>query len=396
MEVIGFKKNQEKNLNKKKLIITAVLAILFITIIIIISLYIADKNFREKVDINILKKEISEEKMVSIDIQSDMLQNIYAYDKYITILDNNKLNIYNSSGNLEKTADVEITEPLYNSNNRFLVVAEKDKEKFYFIEGNNIKWEKKLEGKISKIKVNQNGFVSIILTGTTYKSVIVVFNNEGTEMFRTYLSNTVAIDTTISKDNKYLAFAEINTSGTLIQSKIKVVSMEKAKNSPSDAIIYTYDAETDSLAIGINYQDKNNLVCLYNDRISNIINNENKDLMQLSNNDKKINFATISFNNNYAVAYEQSNGLFNKADTYVDIENVSSGSSNLYTMQGTAKEIYSYGEKIAINLGSEVHFINNIGWLIKKYTSSQEIQKIVMSDDIAGIIYGNKVEILSL
>ena len=139
MEVIGFKKNQEKNLNKKKLIITAVLAILFITIIIIISLYIADKNFREKVDINILKKEISEEKMVSIDIQSDMLQNIYAYDKYITILDNNKLNIYNSSGNLEKTADVEITEPLYNSNNRFLVVAEKDKEKFYFIEGNNIK-----------------------------------------------------------------------------------------------------------------------------------------------------------------------------------------------------------------------------------------------------------------
>ena len=334
--------------------------------------------------------------MVSIDIQSDMLQNIYAYDKYITILDNNKLNIYNSSGNLEKTADVEITEPLYNSNNRFLVVAEKDKEKFYFIEGNNIKWEKKLEGKISKIKVNQNGFVSIILTGTTYKSVIVVFNNEGTEMFRTYLSNTVAIDTTISKDNKYLAFAEINTSGTLIQSKIKVVSMEKAKNSPSDAIIYTYDAETDSLAIGINYQDKNNLVCLYNDRISNIINNENKDLMQLSNNDKKINFATISFNNNYAVAYEQSNGLFNKADTYVDIENVSSGSSNLYTMQGTAKEIYSYGEKIAINLGSEVHFINNIGWLIKKYTSSQEIQKIVMSDDIAGIIYGNKVEILSL
>lgn len=396
MEVIGFKKNQEKNLNKKKLIITAVLAILFITIIIIISLYIADKNFREKVDINILKKEISEEKMVSIDIQSDMLQNIYAYDKYITILDNNKLNIYNSSGNLEKTADVEITEPLYNSNNRFLVVAEKDKEKFYFIEGNNIKWEKKLEGKISKIKVNQNGFVSIILTGTTYKSVIVVFNNEGTEMFRTYLSNTVAIDTTISKDNKYLAFAEINTSGTLIQSKIKVVSMEKAKNSPSDAIIYTYDAETDSLAIGINYQDKNNLVCLYNDRISNIINNENKDLMQLSNNDKKINFATISFNNNYAVAYEQSNGLFNKADTYIDIENVSSGSSNLYTMQGTAKEIYSYGEKIAINLGSEVHFINNIGWLIKKYTSSQEIQKIVMSDDIAGIIYGNKVEILSL
>lgn len=395
MEVIGFKENEKKNVNKKKLILSIFIILLIIAVLVVLSFYVADKGFREWVDINILKKEVEENGLVSIDFNSDIAGNVFAYDNYITILEDNKLNIYNSSGKSEQTIDMEISQPMFYSNNRFLLVAEKEKNKLYFIRGTSLMWEKETEGNISKMQVNENGYISIILTGTTYKSVIVVYDSEGKEMFKTYLSNTLAVDTSISKDNKYVAFAEVNTSGTLIQSNIKVISMEKAQTTPADSIIYTYQAQTDSLIIDINYQDKNNLLCMYNDRISTITNNENRDLVEFSTDDKQINFSTIEMDSDYAIVYEEPKGLF-KADTCIDIVNIASENTSLYTMEGVAKELYTYGEVLAINLGSEVHFINNIGWLMKKYTSTQEIQRIVMSNNIAGIIYGNKVEILSL
>lgn len=52
-------------------------------------------------------------------------------------------------------------------------------------------WETEVEGNVSKIDVNENGYVSIILKGTTYKSVIVVYDAKGNELFKTYLSKRV-------------------------------------------------------------------------------------------------------------------------------------------------------------------------------------------------------------
>ena len=51
---------------------------------------------------------------------------------------------------------------------------------------------------------------------------------------------------------------------------------------------------------------------------------------------------------------------------------------------------------IALNLGSEVDFVNTSGWLAKKYIANQEITNIVISNSIAGIIYRDKIEIVNL
>ena len=56
--------------------------------------------------------------------------------------------------------------------------------------------------------------------------------------------------------------------------------------------------------------------------------------------------------------------------------------------------MYCCDNKIALNLGSEIHFIDTNGWLIKKYTSEKEIRKIVITDDIACIVYRDKLEIV--
>ena len=46
---------------------------------------------------------------------------------------------------------------------------------------------------------------------------------------KTYLSSTIAVDIAISENSQNLSFAEINTSGTIIDSVVKTISVEKAK-----------------------------------------------------------------------------------------------------------------------------------------------------------------------
>ena len=92
---------------------------------------------------------------------------------------------------------------------------------------------------------------------------------------------------------------------------------------------------------------------------------------------------------------EESAGLF-KSNSTVEIYNTTSKKQNIYNFNGVAKKVYSYGNIIAIDLGSEVLFINMNGWLIKKYNSAQDIKNIVLTDNLAGIVYRDKIEFINL
>ena len=65
-------------------------------------------------------------------------------------------------------------------------------------------------------------------------------------------------------------------------------------------------------------------------------------------------------------------------------------------MNKEPKSIEAFGNVVAVNFGTEVLFINDSGWLIKNYTSYQEIQSVVVSSNVAGIIYKDKIEFLGL
>ena len=81
----------------------------------------------------------------------------------------------------------------------------------------DVSWDTTIEGNISQIFVNKNGYVAVVITGTLNKTVIKMYNPSGKAMFTQYLSSTRAVDVNISNDNKYLAIAEIDTSKTTIQ-----------------------------------------------------------------------------------------------------------------------------------------------------------------------------------
>ena len=395
INLLYFDKKTGREVNKKKIIGLIILITLLLAIIICYLIYANNENFRKYLDEHILRKDIEENKLQSIEIENYDKSIIFAYSKYIAILKDNTLETYNSSGKKESELRVEISNPIIENNGKNLLIAEKDSSKIYMIADNKIKWNKELEGNISRININSNGYASVILTGTAYKSVIVLFDDTGTELFKTYLSSTIAVDTSISDDNKYLSFAEVNTSGTLIQSNIKIISIDKAKETPQESIVYTYNAPSNSLILKIKYQNKTRLVCEYDDSVHIIKDNQDTQIAEINTKNEKITFSSINLNNHMVKNVEENTSLFNTTTT-VKITNTSTQKENTYKFEGVTKELYTSGDKIALNLGSEIHFINTNGWLIKKYTSSQEVRKVVISDEIAGIVYRNKIEIVKI
>lgn len=384
---------EEKKVNKKKLVISIVIFILLIISITISIIYLKNKDFREWIDKNIFRKEVMQDNVTTIDLKENQNSNIFAFNKYIGILEKNKFNIYSNTGNKEKELDMEINNPLFDSANRFLIVGENKGQNVYLITDKEISWNTSIEGNISQVNVNKNGYVAIVIVDTSYKAVIAMYNPQGKEMFKTYLSSTRVADVSISNDNKYLAIAEIDTSGTIIQSNVKIISIEKAESDPTNSVEKIYKGDNSKLIVNVEYQDKNKLSCMYTDSIH-IIEEEQDDIL-IENKDKKIIFQTIELTNNAISVEEQSSGLFT-ADSVVSIINIENKETKQYTVNYIVKEIYTYNNIIALNSGTEIEFINTSGWLVKRYIANQEITNIVVSDNVAGIIYRDKIEIINL
>ena len=389
MQVLNF---PSRKLNKKKLIVFITVCSLLFMLFVLSIIYAFNSSFRAFIDIYIFRKEIKSDNLATIKISSNEDSYFHAYDKYISVLNKNILYVYNSSGEIIKENDVNITSPIFASNNKFLAIGETGGNNLYFISGTNITWQTTVDGNISKISVNKNGYVSIIVSGTSYKSVIILIDQKGNELFKTYLSSNIAIDTDISNDNKYLSIAEIDYSGSIIKSMVKNISIEKAKTDPTNSVIYNYELPENTLLTDIKYQDKNKLICMcangiYSFDISDF---SNEKILEIDN----FEFIDINLKNNLVYTTNISHGFSNIP--HVNIFNTNNFSINTYKFNGSIKSIYSYNEKLAVNTGSEVHFIGLNGWLIKKYESYNEINNIILSNNIAGIIYKDKIEIIEI
>lgn len=397
MKVLEYKQynnsNEEKTLNKKKVIIAGIILFFIIFFAVISVIYISSSGFRNFMDEYILLKSVTENNLPFVNIESEANINIAAYKDYIAILENNNLKLYNTSGKEVENLTIEISAPIFASQDKYLVIAEKNKQKIYLIKNKKILWEKDIEGQISRVNVNKNGFVSVIVSGTSYKSVITTYAEDGAEVFKTFLSSTLAIDSDISNDNKYLSFCEMNISGTLIESSVKTISIEKAKQDPSNSIIHTYKIPSNTLVTNMEYHEKEELLCITDKEVYLLKNGTMEKLNDIS--DNNVTFSGIKLEKSYFKIIENINGI-NNQNSNVEIYNTNNKNSYVYIIKGIAKEVYSREGVIAVNLGSEVYFINETGWLIKKYTSSQEIKNVVIAENIAGIIYRNKIEFISL
>lgn len=363
-----------------------VLTILFVGVVSIIGLYLGNEGFRVWADKNILGKDIEEDKLPIIDLTSTDNTKIYAYGSYVLTLENNNLSIYNRSAKKIKDLNVTISNPIFESDGDYLLIADEGSSKAYLIYNDSIQWEKDIDGEIARTTVNRNGETGIIVVGTTYKSVIIMYDNSGKEKFKTFLSTTSATDIALSEDGKYLGFIEINTLGATISSKVKNISVEKAVSTPNESIINTYEANSDILYMKIRYKN-NIIVVLGDDGVYSLNNGKTEKIVNIDNN---ISFIDVDLDGYVASIIEESNKFELK------LTNIENKKDNTYLINETVKKIYCNDNITAIDAGSKVEFVNSNAWLVKKFNSSQNIKDIIIGKNVAVIVYKDRAEVIGI
>ena len=379
-----------KKIKKIPIIITTIIVIFIITIIII---YIYNQSFRKWIDINILRKDITEENIKSIDLDTNKSNQVYIYNKYIAVLNNQIITLYNNYGEEITNINININKALFDESEKYLAVAEDGGGEICLILDKNYLWSNKIEGEILQIHVNRNGYVAVITKDTTYKSILTMYNSDGMQLFKSYFSNTRIIDASISEDNKYVAIGEVDLSGALIKSNIKILSIEDAKEGKEDAYTYTYNANNGMLLTNVKYQSKGQIICMYDNLVQVIENDQDREILNISG--KKVTFMSINATNAVVYIEEETTGIFN-TNSYINIINTQNNQTCTYNLEDVAKNLYTNYNVVAVNVGTDIYFINTSGWLIKKYSTKQEITNVIFSKNIAGIIYKDKIVIIDL
>lgn len=137
--------NKEPKLNKMKITGIMLLVAIIIAIIIVYIIYSNNENFRNYADENILKKDLSDTSLKTIELDDYDKSTVFAYYKYIAVLKENVLTTYNTSGKKENEQEIKITTPLITTKGKNVIIAENNSSKAYFITDNNLKWEKEFE-----------------------------------------------------------------------------------------------------------------------------------------------------------------------------------------------------------------------------------------------------------
>ena len=387
----GLENHRKEKIKKLALLIS--LLIILITIIVLIIVYIFNIQFRNWCDKHILGKEILQEDTREIEIDGDENPQVYAFDKYICLFRRKTIEFYNKVGTKVGEIETNINNAKFASAGRYLAICEQDGKEFYLIDGKEKVYENEVDGTISQINVSRSGFVSVVLSNNSYKSIVSVYNKEGKEIFKTNLVTSRVVDVSISQDSQYLAIAEVDISGILTKSTIQIVSIELAQTKPAEAIVYKYEVPEGKLIINVKYQEKQKLICMYNDSIEVLQEQKSSELVGFEN--RKTTFMTIELNNRIAILEEKTTGEYT-SDTYVNIINPENKREIQYIANGVVKSLHTSNKRIAINTGSELHIISTNGFLVKKYISSTEINDIVMTDSLVGVIYRDKIQIIYL
>ena len=389
MKKYSLDKFKERRKNRKMIKFT-IITLIAIIILVFIALYMANKSFSSFIDTYILKKRISENDANSLTIDTDNLSLIYAYDKSLVVYSDGSINFYNTDAKQTGNIEMTLSKPIADSEDKYLTLADYGLQKVCLIKSNSLVWQKDIEGKISKVSVNKQGYVAVSVTGTTYESIVMLFNENGDLLFSKYLS-TYVIDVDISDDSKYIAIAEVDNSTILPVTKIEMVSVGLASTSSENATINIYEAESNKLLTGMNFQSKNVLVCSFEDYVLKMTDSSSDRLYEFSD---LTAYLEVDSRKGFVRIDKEDSSVF-KSDYRLKITN-ENNSEKVYIIEGSIKSLVCKDNKIALNLGKEVQFIDNNGWLVKKFIGNQEVKSVLISNKIGIIVFKDKISIVNL
>lgn len=187
-------------INDKRKFLQFISAIILVAIIVLLALpHVLNALFG-----NSIKEEV-------ITITSDVISEIDVdfIDDNFALYNSQGLKKYNKKGEFQSEHYKSSYSPVMHKNGNYIVLSDSSSPDLTLLKGETIKYEVKAPQNIKSVSVNKKGYTTVITGETGYKSLVVVFDNRGHEIYRWYSDESYAIDAKLSDNSKILAVASV-------------------------------------------------------------------------------------------------------------------------------------------------------------------------------------------
>jgi|GEM_PF-1999197 len=244
------KEFSEENKKKLKPIILSfvVIILFFITYTFLEYAPILGFNiFNNKSKENVVIENLSQEKSIYKQYNNELL--VYSNQLLIT---------YDSNG--RKTWEHKINENISSDiyiNGIYMVIANKSNGNIYIFSGKNELTNKKIEGDIDDVYLDEKGNVAVEYSSSGYKKIITVFDKYGKNKYSAYISSSSILDIKLIDNAKKLLLVQTDSSSLTIGTKISIIDSDKAESIKEifkleNKLVYDFKIVNDDLILVTN------------------------------------------------------------------------------------------------------------------------------------------------
>jgi hypothetical protein len=375
------KEIREERLNgykvKYKYFIYVILSIIFLVLIYLFFEYSTIIGF------NLSKK--TEYKFVKINDIMYENNEYYNYNNEFLVYYDNTIRTYNNSA--KKTWEYKLEKnfiPNIYIKDKYMVVSNNSTGNVYLFESKNEVTNKKIDGKISNIFIDNNGNIAVEYSTSGYKKIVTVFDKYGKDKYSAYIDASSIIDISMQNNASKLIITQVVANSLTIGTKISVIDINK-----NDKIEEIF--KLDNSYIFNNKVYNEDYVAVLNDRIDkyNLSNLETKNLIKLNLN--QTNFIALS--DNYYTIIEMENEKYKLINNKFDNTNISE-----YILESIPKYIKNTGLLTYIVNENNLIVVNKWGVQVANIKIDYSPKDIIVFDNekSVALIYSDKIEIVRL
>lgn len=137
---------------------------------------------------------------------------------------------YNVNGNFEDDYYLSAYSPMMSVRGGYTALADADSSEITLLKSGRKKVSMKVPQNVKRVNVNAKGYVTAITAEKGYKSLVIVFDKYGREVYKWYSDESYVVDALLSDNCKYLATASLSIDKDTVNTKItqfKVTSEAK-------------------------------------------------------------------------------------------------------------------------------------------------------------------------
>lgn len=364
-----------KKSNLKSIILAVVVIILFFATYTLLEYApIFGLNIYNNSSKSVVIENLSEEESIYKQYNNELL--VYS-DEVLTTYDSNGKKTWEHKINENVTSDIYI-------NGSYMVVANKSNGNVYVFSGKNELTNKKIEGDIDDVYLDDKGNVAVEYSSSGYKKIITVFDKYGKNKYSAYISSASILDIKLIENATKLLLVQTDSSSLTIGTKISIVDSNNDANIKEilkleNKLVYNSKIVNDDIILVTNdSMEKYNLNTGVVTEIHSLDSNQTN---------------YIALSDSYFAAIETSKEKFNFITNKFDNTNISN-----VELDALPKYIKNSGLLTYVVSENSIAVVNKWGIKAKQIDIKLPPRDIVVfnKEKSVALIYSNRIEIVKL